>query len=187
MTCRWANEVVSALWLLKMMMFVSWLLNVPATCQCISGTDLLMFSCCHTETEVADHIFYLVQPQYTDTWPTSPTADPITPGAWQGSLWSANFKTWYGSTRKKVPRHKQELNPGSSALKVDALITRPTSHRECWSINRREQGACYVGPSGKLTWWNTRWMYAWCKGLHIGFPDRPVTNARVWAWVLYGL
>ena len=49
------------------------------------------FSCCHTEIEVADQTFYLTQSQYTDTGPTSPSADPITPGAWQGSHWSANF------------------------------------------------------------------------------------------------
>ena len=39
------------------------------------------FTCCHTEIEVADRTFYLTQSQYTDTGPTSPTADPITPGA----------------------------------------------------------------------------------------------------------
>ena len=49
------------------------------------------FTCCHTAIEVADQTFYLTQSQYTDTGPTSPSADPITPGAWQGSHWSANF------------------------------------------------------------------------------------------------
>ena len=49
------------------------------------------FMCCHTEIEVADQFFYLTQSQYTDTGPTSPSTDPITPGAWQGSYWSANF------------------------------------------------------------------------------------------------
>ena len=49
------------------------------------------FTCCHTEIEVEDQTFYLTQSQYTDTGPTSPSADPITPGAWQGSHWSANF------------------------------------------------------------------------------------------------
>ena len=49
------------------------------------------FTCCHTETEVADQTFYLTQSQYTDTGQTSPSADPIMPGAWQGSHWSANF------------------------------------------------------------------------------------------------
>ena len=49
------------------------------------------FTCCHTETEVADQTFYLTHSQYTDDGPTSPSADPITPSAWQGSHWSANF------------------------------------------------------------------------------------------------
>ena len=39
------------------------------------------FTCCHTEIEVADQTVYLTQSQYTDTGPTSPSADPITPGA----------------------------------------------------------------------------------------------------------
>ena len=49
------------------------------------------FTCCHTEIEVADPTFYLTQSQYTDTGPTSPSTDPITSGAWQGSHWSTNF------------------------------------------------------------------------------------------------
>ena len=62
------------------------------------------FTCCHTDIQVADQTFYLTQSQYTDTGPTSPSADPITPGAWQGSHWSANFLShWYDSTPKKIP------------------------------------------------------------------------------------
>ena len=34
--------------------FVGCLLNVPATCWCISGMELLNFTYCHTEIEVAD-------------------------------------------------------------------------------------------------------------------------------------
>ena len=49
------------------------------------------FTCCHTEVEVADQTFYLTQSQYTDTGSTSPSADPLTPIAWQDSHWSANF------------------------------------------------------------------------------------------------
>ena len=59
-------------------------------------SDNLM--CCHTETEVADQTFYLTQPQYTDTGPTRPSADPIMPGAWQDSHWSVNFQVT-GMTR----------------------------------------------------------------------------------------
>ena len=76
------------------------------------------FTCCHTEIEVADQTFYLTQSQYTDTGPTSPSADPITPGTWQGSHWSANF--WVtGMTR---PRK----NPGASGIRTRDL---PLSRR----------------------------------------------------------
>ena len=34
---------------------------------------------------------YLSQSQYTDTGPTGPSADPMMPGAWQGSHWRTNF------------------------------------------------------------------------------------------------
>ena len=79
------------------------------------------FTCCHTKIEVADPTFYLTQSQYTDTGPTSPSTDPITPGAWQGSHWSANLLShWYDSTPKKS-RRKRDSNPGSSALEADAL------------------------------------------------------------------
>ena len=44
------------------------------------------FTCCHTEIEVADQTFYLTQSKYTDTGPTSPGADPISPGAWHYSV-----------------------------------------------------------------------------------------------------
>ena len=47
------------------------------------------FTCCHIEIEVADQT--LTQLQYTDTRPPSPSADPIMPGAWQGTHRSANF------------------------------------------------------------------------------------------------
>ena len=77
---------------------------------------------CHTEIEVADQKFYLTQSQYTDTGPTSPSADPITPGAWQGSHWNCQFLShWYDSTPKKKSRRKRDSNPGPSALETDAL------------------------------------------------------------------
>ena len=50
------------------------------------------FTCCHIEIQVADQTFYLTQSKYTDTGPTSPSAGPMMPGAWQGSHWSANFE-----------------------------------------------------------------------------------------------
>ena len=53
-------------------------------------------TCCHTEIEDADQTFYLTPSQYTDTGPTSPSADPITPGAWQGAIFLSHR---YDSTR----------------------------------------------------------------------------------------
>ena len=67
---------------------------------------------CHTEREVADQIFCLTQLQYNDTEPTSHSADPIAPGVWQGSHWSAHCQCT-GVTRTGKPwRKKRELNPG---------------------------------------------------------------------------
>ena len=95
---------------------VGWLFNVPATGLCISGTDLLKQ---FYVIEVADPTFYLTQSQYTHTGPTSPSADPITPGAWQGSHWSANFEVT-GMTR---PRE----NPGASGIRTwDFPLSRRT-------------------------------------------------------------
>ena len=83
------------------------------------------FTCCHTVIEVADQTCYLTQSQYTDTGPTSPSADPITPGAWQGSHWSANFEVT-GMTPPEKFRRKWDSNPISSAVQADALTTRST-------------------------------------------------------------
>ena len=61
------------------------------------------FMHCHTEVQAADQTFYLTQSQYTDTRLTSPSVDPIMPGAWQGSHWSANVQVT-GMTRPgKIP------------------------------------------------------------------------------------
>ena len=69
-----------------------WLLNVPATRECISGTDLLrqFYVLPHWDKSCRSN-FPSHQSQYTDTRPTRPSTDPIMPGTWQGSHWSANF------------------------------------------------------------------------------------------------
>ena len=67
------------------------------------------------------HTFHLTQSQYTDTGPTSPSADPITSGDWQGSHWSANFEVTGMTRPRKKSRCKRDSNPGSSALEADAL------------------------------------------------------------------
>ena len=86
------------------------------------------FTSCHmhTEIEVAYQTFHLTQSQYTDTRPTSPSTDSTTPGAWQGSHWSANFEVTGMTRPRKKSRRKRDSNPGSSALGADTLTTRRT-------------------------------------------------------------
>ena len=83
------------------------------------GSAQTIFTCCHTEVEVADQTFYLTQSQYTDTGPTSPSTDPIMPGAgvpiFKSLVWLDPEKS----------RRKRDLNSGPSAPKADALTTRP--------------------------------------------------------------
>ena len=67
-------------------------------------------TCCHTEIEVVDQTFYLTRSQYTDSGPTSSSADPTTPGAWQGSHWIANFEIT-GMTRLRK-------NPGANGIRT---------------------------------------------------------------------
>ena len=71
------------------------------------------FTCCHTEIEVADRTLYLTQSQYTDTGSTSPSANPITPSAWQDSHWSANFEV------TGMTRHRKK--PGTSGIRTRDL------------------------------------------------------------------
>ena len=105
--------------------FVCWLVGCLTSQQhaCVSQGRICTdnFTCCHTEIEVADQTFHLILSQYTDTRPTSPSADPITPGAWQGSHWSANFEVT-GMTR---PRK----NPGASRTRTrDLPLSRRTPY-----------------------------------------------------------
>ena len=65
------------------------------------------FACCQTEIEVADPTLHLTQSQYTDTGPTSPSTDPITPGAWQGGHWSASFEVTGVTRPRKNPAAKR--------------------------------------------------------------------------------
>ena len=83
------------------------------------------FTCCHTETEAAGHTIHLTQSQYTDTGSTSPSADLITPGAWQGSPWSANVLVT-GMTRPgKIPTAKAGIEPRIFHSRGRRLTTRP--------------------------------------------------------------
>ena len=63
-------------------------------------------TCYYTEIEVADQTCYLTQPQYTDTGPTSSSADPMWPGACQGSHWSTNVQVTGMTPPGKIPTGK---------------------------------------------------------------------------------
>ena len=96
-----------------------------------------------TLRQVAGQTFHLTQSQYTDAGPASPSAVPITPGALQGSHWSANFEVTGVTRPRKNSLRKWDSNPGSSALEADALTTRPT--RPCLVAGIRPQKqTCYA-------------------------------------------
>ena len=64
-------------------------------------------ACCHTEIDAGDQTCYLTQSNSTDTGPTSPFADPISPSAWQGGQWSVPVLSRLVWTRSEiVKRHK---------------------------------------------------------------------------------
>ena len=84
-----------------MLLLVGWLTSQQHAC--VSQGRICSDRCCHTEMEIADPTFYLTQPQYTDTRPTSPSADPVMPVACEGSHWSANFQvTGMRQTEKRT-------------------------------------------------------------------------------------
>ena len=68
------------MWLFMDCLFVACLTSQQQASVSQERTCSDNFTCCHTEIEVADPTFYLTQSQYTDIGPTSPSADPITPG-----------------------------------------------------------------------------------------------------------
>ena len=107
------------------------LLNVPATCQCISGTDPL-------------RQFYL-PPHWDRSCRSSFSSHPVTVywhRANQSLHWPYNARRqcqfflghWYDSTPVKS-RCKQDSNPGSSARGADVSTTRPTRRSTEWKFS----------------------------------------------------
>ena len=93
--------------------------------------------CCHTEIEAADQTFYLTLSQYTDTRPTSPSADSLVqaPGRVATGVQICKSLVWLDP--KKSCR-KQDSNPGSSTPEADALTTRPArppSRNQQWWVS----------------------------------------------------
>ena len=118
--------------------FVCWLVGCLASQQQASVSQGRIctdnFTCCHTEIQVADQTFYLTQSQYIDTGPTSPSADPVSPGAWQGCPLECQFLShWYDSTPKKS-RRKRDSNPGSSVLEADTLPLGQRGRPPAWPL-----------------------------------------------------
>ena len=107
-------------------MLVACLLNIPAVASVSQGRIYIdNLTCCHTEIEAAEQTFHLIQSQYTDTRPTTPSTDPMMPGTWQGSPLECQFLShWYDLSPEKSSR-KLDSNLGSSAPEADALTTRP--------------------------------------------------------------
>ena len=113
--CDWLCHSLICQW--HWQLFVCWLVGCLTSQQQASVSQGRICSdnltCCHTEIEAADQTFYLTQSQYTDTGPTSPSADPITPGAWQGSHWNANFGVTGMTRPRKNPGARAGFEPGT--------------------------------------------------------------------------
>ena len=141
-----------------MLLFVGWL--PPQQHASVSQGRICLdkCSCCHTEIEVAGQTFCLTQSQYTDTGSTSPSTDPITPRAWQGSHSSASFQV-SGLTRPgKIPaKVKIEFsNPGSAALEADALTTGPTRQWKSGKVSaskvtKKRSNSAFSSPVTSVT------------------------------------
>ena len=106
---------------------VCWLLNVPATCWCISGTDLLrQFDVlphwdrtCRSNFPPHSVTVYWHRQNQSQRWPYNARRLAGKP------LECQFLSHWYDSTPKKS-RRKRDSNPGSSALVADEFTTRPT-------------------------------------------------------------
>ena len=87
--CRCASMAVSVCVLVCLF---SLLLNIPfhTLVYFKDGSAQTILRAATLRQKLQIKAFHLTQSQYTDIGPTSPRADPITPGIWQGSHWNAN-------------------------------------------------------------------------------------------------
>ena len=105
------------IWLGKNSLFVGWLLNVPARCECILGMDLLRQfyvlphwdRSCRSNCPSHPVTIYWHQADQSQHWPY--IARRL--AGWP--LGCQFLRHWYDSTPEKS-RCKQDSNPGSSAL-----------------------------------------------------------------------
>ena len=97
---------------------VCYLLNVPSNMRVYlrDGSAQTILRAATLRQKLQIRLFYLTQSQYTDTGPTSPSAEPITPGALAGQPLECQFVShWYGSTPKKS-RRQAGFEPGDLPL-----------------------------------------------------------------------
>ena len=121
------------------------------------------FTYCHTEIEVADPTIYLTQSQYTDTGPTSARADPTTPGAWQGSHWSANFEVTGMTRPRKIPA-QAGFEPGifrSRGGRLNHWATEAVSGQRAADLGSVLPSAVAVFPGGVIRVPQTGLLYDW--------------------------
>ena len=78
-------------------------------------------ACYHAGVKVAGRSCYLTQSQYVDTGQTSPSADPVCPGTWQGSQWSANSLVTRMTRPGNRPMGRAGFESRSAIVEADAV------------------------------------------------------------------
>ena len=102
-------------------------------------------------------IKFAISPTHTILTPGQPvSADPLTPGGWQGSRWSPVSSDWNDTTQKK-PHKESEYRTqvcGSQGGPLTIRLTRQSSIRSrslCW-LDRYLQGCHSYGPEAFIGW-----------------------------------
>ena len=93
--------------------------------KCIYVTNLVRHFClcCHHDTEVVDHTFYLPQPQYSDTRPTSHSTGLINSVIQHDRHYGTNSQVTGTSQPQKV-----RSKPQSAVFKADFLLVGHWGH-----------------------------------------------------------
>ena len=120
-------------------------------------------TCCHNEIGVVDQACYLTEIQYTDTRPTSPSTDPVTPGARKAATRVPTLSQWYGSSLVS-PRGKRGPNPGPplwnrTPYRHTAKVVPPENPSPLRSWRQQKQPVNNGRAYGSLKPWSTgRWF-----------------------------
>ena len=97
---------------------VGWLLDIPATCQCISNGSAQTIVRAATLKKTL-HIKLAISPCHSILTPGQPVPVPIPPCAWQVTTGVAVLGHWYDWTWDKSPTGKTGFEPKSAALQAD--------------------------------------------------------------------